>query len=61
MKYIDLIAYPLAMIVVYIFIGLLNWDRDPSTWEQNARGLWVCWGLAWGWALQCRINRGGEA
>lgn len=61
MKYIDLIAYPLAMLAVYIFIGLMNWSADPATWEQAARALWVMWGLAWGWALQGRIARGGEA
>jgi hypothetical protein len=59
MKYIDLIAYPLAMLVVYIFIGLLNWNSDPSTWDTSARALWVMWGLTWGWVLQSRIARGG--
>jgi hypothetical protein len=61
MKYIDLIAYPLAMLVVYILIGFLNWDKDPANWEQAARGLWIIWGLIWGWAFQRRINRGGIA
>ncbi len=60
MKYIDLIAYPLMMGVVYVFIGILNWDRDPQNWEQAARACWVIWGLAWGYAMQCRIIRGGS-
>ena len=58
-NYIDLIAYPIAFVAVYILIGMLNWNKDPDTWEQAARALWIIWGLVWGWALQCRIARGG--
>lgn len=58
MKYIDMIAYPIMMGVVYVLLGFLNWDRDPGTWAEGARAMWICWGLAWGWGLQCRINRG---
>lgn len=61
MRYIDLIGYPIALACVYVLIGMLNWDKDPANWEKGARGLWLCWGLAWGWALQCRIQRGGKA
>jgi hypothetical protein len=61
MKYIDLIAYPIMMAAVYVLLGFLNWNRDPETWEQGCRALWICWGLAWGWAFQLRINRGGVA
>lgn len=60
MKYIDLIAYPLMMAVVYVFIGFLNWDKDPQNWEQATRAVWIIWGLCWGYAMQCRIARGGE-
>lgn len=59
MRYIDLIAYPIMFAVVYVLLGVLNWDSNPATWEYGARGLWICWGLAWGFGLQCRINRGG--
>ena len=61
MKYIDLIAYPIMLVVVYVLLGLAHWDRDPATWEIADRCIWIAWGLAWGWALQCRIKRGGEA
>ena len=61
MKYIDLIAYPIMMAAVYIFLGILNWNRDPEVWEYQHRVLWVIWGLAWGYAIQCRIKRGGDA
>ena len=59
-KYIDLIGYPIAFACVYVLIGMLTWDKDPANWEQGARCLWLCWGLVWGWALQIRIQRGGE-
>jgi hypothetical protein len=59
MKYLDLIAYPLSMLAVYILIGFLNWNHNPEYWDQAARGLWILWGLLWGWAFQCRIQRGG--
>lgn len=61
MKYIDLIAYPIMMGVVYVLLGMLHWDKDPATWEQGARAFWLCWGLAWGYAFQRRIARGGIA
>lgn len=59
MKYIDLIGYPIMLTVVYVLIGIMNWDRDPQTWDISSRCIWVIWGLAWGWSLQCRIKRGG--
>ena len=61
MKYIDLIAYPIMMGVVYVLLGLLNWNSDPAYWEHADRVLWLVWGLAWGWAFQRRVLRGGEA
>lgn len=57
MKYIDLIAYPIMMAVVYVLFGFVNWNRDPEFWPYADRWLWVIWGLVWGWALQCRIQR----
>jgi hypothetical protein len=59
-RYLDLIAYPIALVSVYILIGLVRWERDPAMWELADRCVWVVWGLAWGWGLQCRINRGGR-
>lgn len=61
MKYIDLIAYPLMMATVYILLGFVAWDRDPANWTFEFRVLWVIWGIAWGYGLQCRIKRGGDA
>lgn len=60
MKYLDLIAYPIMIGVVYVLFGLVKWDRDPAVWKDIDRGIWVLWGLAWGYALQRRIKRGGE-
>jgi hypothetical protein len=60
-KYIDLIAYPIMLAAVYVLIGLANWNRDPEFWQYADRSVWVIWGLAWGYALQCRIKRGGAA
>jgi hypothetical protein len=59
MKYIDLITYPIMLFVVYVLIGLLNWDKDPATWAYAHRCIWVTWGLVWGFALQRRVARGG--
>lgn len=59
MKYIDLIAYPIMLAVVYILLGFFNWNKDPDTWDYQARALWICWGTAWGYALQLRIQRNG--
>ena len=56
MKYIDLVAYPIMITSVYVLIGLMNWSADPGTWGFNHRAIWVTWGIAWGWALQCRIK-----
>lgn len=61
MKYIDLIAYPIMLAVVYVLIGFLNWNSNPETWVIEHRGIWILWGSAWGYALQCRIKRGGTA
>jgi hypothetical protein len=61
MKFIDLVAYPVMLLVVYVLFGFINWERDPNLWSYVDRCLWVAWGLLWGWALQLRINRGGAA
>lgn len=59
--YIDLIAFPIALAAVYVLLGFMRWDSNPANWELADRCIWVMWGLAWGWALQCRIKRGGTA
>jgi hypothetical protein len=59
MKYIDLIAYPIMLGVVYVLLGAIEWDRNPANWSEKYRILWVVWGLCWGLALQLRICRGG--
>ena len=58
MKYIDLIAYPIMVGVVYILLGFVNWNSNPEFWPYIDRWLWVGWGLLWGWVVQLRINRG---
>lgn len=60
MKYIDLIAYPIMLVVVYGLFGILNWEFDPADWAQADRFIWVVWALVWGFGLQCRIIRKGE-
>lgn len=60
MKYIDLIAYPIMLAVVYVLVGFLNWNCNPQYWNLELRGIWILWGLAWGFALQLRISRGGK-
>jgi hypothetical protein len=60
MKYIDLIAYPIMLFVVYIFIGIVSWDSNPANWPLDYRFLWIVWGLVWGFGLQRRIARGGD-
>jgi hypothetical protein len=60
-NYIDLIAYPIMMIVVYVLFGLANWNKDPEAWGYIDRCICIAWGLMWGFALQMRINRGGAA
>ena len=57
MKYLDLIGYPIAIACTYVLVGFANWDRDPGTWQLADRCIWILWGLAWGWALQCRIRK----
>lgn len=59
MKYIDLIAYPIMLAVVYVLFGIANWNKDPEFWSYTDRCVLIAWGLAWGYALQCRINRNG--
>lgn len=59
MKYIDLIAYPIMLVIVYVLVGFLNWNKDPDSWMLEHRAIWILWGMAWGYALQCRIKRGG--
>lgn len=56
-RYLDLIAYPIAMFVVYVFLGLMTWNRDPGNWSDPSRILWIIWGLAWGEALRMRIKK----
>jgi len=56
-KYKDLIAYPLMLGVVYILISMIHWDRDPFTWAQPMRFIWVIWGLSWGFMLRQRIKK----
>jgi len=60
MKYIDLIAYPIMLAVVYVLLGFVNWNKDPEFWPYIDRWLWIIWGLAWGWTLQFRIKHGGK-
>ena len=57
MKYIDHIAYPIMIAVIYVLLGFVNWDRDPANWTMEHRALWVVWALAWGFALRLRILR----
>jgi len=61
MKYIDLIAYPIMLACVYILLGFVQWNSDPANWAIDIRSVWILWGLLWGYALQCRIKRGGVA
>lgn len=60
MKYIDLIAYPIMLGVVYVIFGLINWNSNPEFWTSADRCVWLLWSLAWGWGMQCRIARGGQ-
>jgi len=57
MKYIDHIAYPIMLAVIYVLIGFVNWDSNPANWTMEHRILWVIWALAWGFALRLRILR----
>jgi hypothetical protein len=57
MKYIDHIAYPIMLAVIYVLIGFVNWDSNPANWTMEHRILWVVWALAWGFALRLRILR----
>lgn len=61
MKYIDLVAYPIMLAVVYVIMGFLNWNNNPDSWLFEHRAIWIVWGLAWGLALQFRIKRGGTS
>lgn len=58
MKYIDLIAYPIMLAVVYVLFGFVNWNSNPEFWSYADRCVWVVWGLAWGNAVQRRISQG---
>lgn len=60
-KYLDLAAYPIAVLTCYILMAFANWDRDPGTWDWKARALWIIWALAWGWALSLRIRINKES
>ena len=55
MKYIDHIAYPIMMLVIYVLVGIVNWDSNPANWTVEHRTVWVIWTLAWGFALRIRI------
>jgi hypothetical protein len=55
MKYIDLIAYPIMIGVVYVLMGFARWDSNPEHWDYADRVVWILWGLAWGFALRLRI------
>jgi hypothetical protein len=55
MKYIDHIAYPIMVAVIYALMGFVNWEHDPEFWSWNCRVLWITWALAWGFALRLRI------
>ena len=55
-KYIDLIAYPIMLGVVYVLMGLARWNNNPEHWEHADRVVWILWGLAWGFALSLRIK-----
>ena len=55
MKYIDYIAYPIMLGVIYVLLGFVMWDKDPGTWGWECRITWVLWGVAWGFALSLRI------
>ena len=57
MKYIDHIAYPIMLAVIYVLIGFVKWDSNPANWSIQDRWLWIIWGLAWGFALRQRILR----
>lgn len=59
MKYIDLIAYPIMLAIVYVLVGFLNWNKDPEFWSYADRMVWLVWGIAWGFGLHIRIKRGG--
>jgi hypothetical protein len=61
MKYVDLVAYPIMIAAVYVLMGLARWNSNPEYWEHADRAVWLIWGLCWGWALQRRIIRGGDA
>ena len=56
MKYVDLIAYPIAIGTVYVLMGFVNWNSNPEYWPLIDRWMWVLWGVVWGWALQYRIK-----
>lgn len=55
-QYLDLLAYPIMIGVVYVLFGLVNWQSNPEYWTYTDRAIWLVWGLAWGWALQWRIK-----
>jgi hypothetical protein len=57
MKYIDHVAYPIMLCVIYVLVGFVNWDSNPANWTIEHRILWVIWSLAWGFALRQRILR----
>lgn len=56
MKYIDFIAYPIALFMVYVVMCFANWEDDPAFWSWNCRAVWVMWGMAWGFMIQWRIK-----
>lgn len=56
MKYIDLIAYPIMLAIVYVLLGFVNWNKDPEFWSYADRCFWIISSLVWGFALQTRIR-----
>lgn len=55
MKYIDYIAFPIMLAVIYVLLGFVNWQSDPALWTPEHRILWVIWALIWGFMLRLRI------
>ena len=54
MKYIDLVAYPIMILAVYVLFGLTNWQYDPAFCLRQivAYG----WGGAWHGAGACNVG-----
>lgn len=57
MKYIDHIAYPIMIAIIYVLVAFVKWDHDPANWDESSRIIWIIWGTSWGYALRMRISR----